>query len=367
MRAVIPSRFPWLDPSVYTFSLGIEAGGATWVAGQTGAVHDPEVNRVVLAGDGPAQAEVAWDKVGAVLHAAGRSPVDCSEVVEYVTAQGLAERSALTARRPPGLTAPVSTVVVESLVRPGASIEVEVVAGSAPDLVRLPQLLPLDERGQVVAPGELVAQCEWVLVEAGRRLAERGLGLEHVVKVVQQTTPATRRQYRDTAAARRRLLGPAFPSSTGILTSALPHPDVLVALDVWASGRPKRVVPYATDAYADLTFAPAVVAGDLVFISGTTAWDPATGATVAPDDIAAQADFVYDQIGRVCQAAGTSIDRLVKTIEYVTPAGVDRYREVADVRRHHLAEPWPVSTGVVVAGLLGRSWQIEVEAVAVLP
>lgn len=367
MRAVTPIRFPWLDPSVYTFSLGIEAAGATWVAGQTGAVHDPEAGRVVLAGDGPAQAEVGWAKVGAVLDAAGRSPADCSEVVEYVTARGLAERPDLIAARPAGLTSAVSTVVVESLVRPRASIEVEVVAGRPPGLVRLPQILPLDDGGAVVAPGDLVAQCEWVLAEAGRRLAERGLDLGHVVKVVQQTTPATRRRYRDTAEARRRLLGPAFPSSTGILTSALPHPDVLVALDVWASAEPKRVVPYATEAYADLTFAPAVAAGDLVFISGTTAWDPDTGTTVAPDDIAAQADFVYDQIGRVCRAAGTSVDRIVKTIEYITPAGVDRYREVADVRRRHLARPWPVSTGVVVAGLLGRSWQIEVEAVAVLP
>jgi len=40
---------------------------------------------------------------------------------------------------------------------------------------------------------------------------------------------ATRDRYRDTAAARRRLLGPAFPASTGVLSPALPHPEALVS------------------------------------------------------------------------------------------------------------------------------------------
>ena len=140
----------------------------------------------------------------------------------------ISPRSRPPARRASAGSAAVSTVVVESLVRPEALVEIEVVAGQPPGLVRIPQLLPLDDAGAVVAPGDFVGQCEWVLEEAGRRLAAHGLGLGDVVKVVQQTTPATRRQYRDTAEARRRLLGPAFPSSTGVLVSALPHPEALV-------------------------------------------------------------------------------------------------------------------------------------------
>ena len=104
-----------------------------------------------------------------------------------------------------------------------------------------------------------------------------------------------------------------------------------------------------------------------MFISGTTAWDPSTGDTVAPGDIATQAEFVYQQIAAVCEAAGTSIDHLVKTIEYVAPDGLDRYREVGGIRERVLSRPFPASTGAVVAGLLGRQWMIEVEAVAVLP
>ena len=365
VNEVRPDRFDWLDPSRYTFSLGVEAKGATWVSGQTASRHQGDGGGITSGGTVAEQAAVCWAKVGAVLGAAGRQPDDIAELVEYVTADGLADPAARLAARPAGRAA--SVMVVESLVRPDAALEVEVVAGGSPGLVRLPQILPVDDRGQLVAPGDFVAQCAWVLEEAGRQLAATGLGLGDVVRVVQQTTPATRRQYRDTAAARRDLLGPVFPSSTGVLVSRLPNPEALVALDVWASAHPKTVVPHAPEAYAPLTFSPAVSAGGLVFISGTTAWDPASGQTVAPDDIRGQAEFIYGEITRICELAGTSVANLVKTVEYVTPAGAGRYREVADVRRQVLGRPFPVSTGVVVAGLLGRTWQLEVEAVAALP
>lgn len=364
-QAIEPESFPWLDTSRYSFSLGIRAAGAAWLSGQTASAFQPSTARVAVEGGGAEQAAVCWDKVRAVLAAAGRSPGDCSELVEYVTTAGLDDRAAIAAARP--TSRPASTVVVESLVRPEAVVEVEVVAGGPPGLVRLPQVLPVDDGGTVVAPGDFVGQCDWVLEEAGRRLADHGLDLSDVVRLVQQTTPATRRAYADTAPARRRLLGPAFPASTGILVSRLPHPEALVALDVWATGASKEVVDYSRDAYAPLTFSPAIAAGGVLYISGTTAWNPATGETVAPDDIVAQAEFVYGEIGKVCQAAGGSIDDVVKTIEYITPAGLERYRHVGTVRTTVFGRPYPASTGVVVAGLLSRRWQIEVEAVAVLP
>ncbi len=367
LTAIEPERFDWLEASRYSFSLGVDAAGASWLAGHTASTFDPATGRVGVTGDGGAQAEVCWAKVGRVLEAAGRTPADVTELVEYVTVDGLAQLERIRAARPPGLSVDVGSVaVVESLVRPTAVLEVEVVAGGPADLVRLPQILPLDNGGRVVAPGDFVGQCRWVLEEAGRRLAAHGLGLEHVVRTVQHSTTATRTEYGATAADRRRLLGPVFPASTGVLTPALPHPGALVAIDVWASRLAKRAVDHRPDAYAPLTFAPAVAAGDLLFISGTTAWDPNTGGTVGGDDIAAQAAFVYDEIATVCAAAGTSIDRVVKTIEYITPAGVPRYRDVAAVREGILGRPRPASTGVVVSALLGRQWQIEIEAVAVV-
>ncbi len=371
-QEITAEPFPWLDTSRYSFSQGIDASGAAWLAGQTAGAYDAESGRVAVRGDGAEQASVCWAKVEAVLDAAGRDVSDCSEVTEYITVAGAPERDAIAAQRPHSLGSAVggvraSTFIVESLVRPEALVEVEVVAGQVDGLVRVPQVVPVDDDGNVVLPGDFVGQCEWALEEAGRRLEPHGMDLSHVVRVVQQTTPATRRQYNETAEARRRLLSPHFPSSTGLLMSQLPHPDALVALDVWASAHPKTVVPYRPEAYSTLTFSPAVEAGGLLFISGTTAFDMSTGETVAEGDIGGQAEFVYGEIAAICEMAGTSIDNLVKTVEYVTPDGTDGYRAVGDVRQRVLGRPFPASTGVVVAGLLSRRWLIEVEAVVSMP
>ncbi|MGY9072855.1 MAG: RidA family protein [Acidimicrobiales bacterium] len=364
VKAVEGVDFPWLDPSRYSFALGIEAGGATWVAGQTASRHDSQTGRVISGGTATEQANVCWDKIEAVLAAAGQTLSDCTEAVEYLTAEGLAAQDEVDAAR--RISGAVSTVVVDALVRPDAVIEVEVVAGGPDRQVRLPQLLPIGPDGSIIAPGDLAGQSEWVLEEAGRRLEQHGLGLEHIVRTVQQTTPATRKNYRATAEARRRLLGPAFPASTGVLVSSLPHPEALVALDVWASAAPKRIVPYAEEAYASLTFSPATVADSIVYVSGTTAWDHSTGGTVGEGDVGAQAEFIYDQIRQVLEAAGGGIDDLVKTIEYVTPAALPGYRDVNTVRENVLGRPFPASTGVAINSLLSRDWLIEVEAVAVI-
>lgn len=364
--AIVPDQFPWLDTTRYSFSPGIAAAGAAWLAGQTGGVYDAEADRITVPADPREQARIAWDKIGAVLGDTIPGLGACSEVVEYLSVDGLAERGVIAAMRPAVVEHGVSTIVVASLLRPGAVVEVEVVAGAAPGTVRLPQIGPFDAGGSVVAPGDLVGQCEFVLERAVDALAEHGLGAEHVVRTLQQTTPATRGDYRATADARRRLLGPAFPASTGVLVPTLPHPDALVALDVWASAEPKTVVNPGWSAYDELTFSPAVRAGQVLYVSGTTACDPDTGATVAEGDVAAQAEFVYECIGEVCRAAGGSIDDLVKTIEYVTPAAVESYRAVAAVRKRLLGRPLPASTGVVVEALLSRNWLIEVEAVAVI-
>ena len=112
-----------------------------------------------------------------MLDAANRGVGECTEVVEYLTAEGLDARDEIVGARRASVTP--STMVVDALVRPDASLEVEVVAGGPPHQVRLPQLLPIDSNGSVVASGDLVGQCEWVLEEAGRQLDEFGLGLEH--------------------------------------------------------------------------------------------------------------------------------------------------------------------------------------------
>ena len=83
-------------------------------------------------------------------------------------------------------------------------------------------------------------------------------------------------------------------------------------------------------------------------------------------NVAAQADYIYRNILRVVAAAGGGAEKLVKTIEYTTPAALPDYRGVADIRRNLLARPYPASTGPVCHSLLRPEMLIEIDSFAIL-
>lgn len=112
------------------------------------------------------------------------------------------------------------------------------------------------------------------------------------------------------------------------------------------------------------TFSPAVRAGHLLFISGTTASDE-TGAIVGRGDIVAQTRHIYRKLDAILRAAGAGFEHVVETTEYVTTT--EHYAGTAAVRREVFRPPYPAATGVVVAGLLREGALIEISAIAVLP
>jgi enamine deaminase RidA (YjgF/YER057c/UK114 family) len=112
------------------------------------------------------------------------------------------------------------------------------------------------------------------------------------------------------------------------------------------------------------TFSPALRAGRLLFISGTTATDE-QGQLVSPGDIVGQARHIYEKFGRLLAAAGGGLEHVVETTEYIVTT--ENYRGTADVRRAVFRRPYPAATGIIVAGLLRPGALIEISAVAVLP
>ena len=115
---------------------------------------------------------------------------------------------------------------------------------------------------------------------------------------------------------------------------------------------------------ARYTFSPAVRAGNLLFISGTTATDD-RGELVAPGDIVEQTRVILRKFRRLLEAAGGGMEHIVETTEYITTT--EQYRRTAEVRREFFRPPYPTATGVIVAGLLREGAVIEISAVAVLP
>jgi enamine deaminase RidA (YjgF/YER057c/UK114 family) len=363
-----PARFPWFDYSRYSFSLGLKSASGTYLSGHTASQFDPDAKRIVVRGSMTEQVRTAYAKIGAILEAGGLSFADVTRVVEYVRPEGIerhAEAAAVRAQLFDDKPI-VGTVPVKSLLRPEAFIEVEVTAATPPEVVYLPTVQPLDDRGNIVGAGDVVAQAQAIFERAQRMLAALGLGFDRVVKTLDYITPAALAAYKGTGKVRRQYLGPVYPAAAGIIMPRLLHPQALIQYDFIASREAPVAVNPGWTRYQKLTYSPAVRAGKLLFMSGQGSLDPATERVVFDGDVAAQAEYTYGNILKVLEAAGGGPQNLVKTIEYVTPSALARYREVAGVRAKLLREPFPASTGLVCEALLRPEMLIEVDPFAVL-
>ena len=106
---------------------------------------------------------------------------------------------------------------------------------------------------------------------------------------------------------------------------------------------------------------PAIRAGGLVFVSGTVSLDR-DGEVVGQGNIRAQTEHVFQTIRTVLEAAGSGMDRLVKTTTFLTD--VSHYPAFNEVRGKYLPQPPPASTTVVVKELVRPELLVEVKAIA---
>ena len=129
------------------------------------------------------------------------------------------------------------------------------------------------------------------------------------------------------------------------------------------SGRPMRQVVRPSWRWRTRrTFSPAVLAGDILFISGIDARDDLTGQLTA-STMAEQCEVIYRKLGEVLASAGLGFESVVKTTDYIVDT--EGYAETAEIRRRYLGPEFPAASGGVVKQLLGRGALIEIEAIAV--
>lgn len=390
-RTLTPASFPWADVSRYTFSLGVAAGGTAYLSGQTGTPSDGGSGRAGWAGDDVAeQTRAAYHRLGVVLASADLTFDDVARVTEYVRADSLDRYDEVAGVRAEvfgDATPAVNTVVVHALLWEQARVEIEVTAAAgnehrafgsngtvaqAPvhglgDLVYVSTCLPLDDAGDVVAPDDLVGQTERIYEVAAARLAQVGLGLEHVVKTVEFVKPHVRRDYPRTGRVRKAHLAAPYGGATGIEMERLLHPDALMQVDFLASPLPREAYTCGWERYDRLTYSPGLRVGDLFVMSGQAALDPVTEKAVLAGDVVEQARYTYRNVLTVLEAAGLTAADLVQTVEYVCPDGMAEYAGVADVRRELLGPDFPAATGVGCSSLLRPEFLLEIDPTAVFP
>ena len=109
-------------------------------------------------------------------------------------------------------------------------------------------------------------------------------------------------------------------------------------------------------------YSQATRTGNLVFLSGQTPLDPATGNLVE-GDIAVQARQAFDNIKAVVAAAGGTMDDIVRVGLYLTD--LSQFGAVNAVMAEYFSQPYPARSTIEVSAL-PRGARFEVDAVMAL-
>jgi reactive intermediate/imine deaminase len=110
------------------------------------------------------------------------------------------------------------------------------------------------------------------------------------------------------------------------------------------------------------TYSQAVKVGGTVYLSGQIPLDPATMQLV--EGFENQVRRVFDNLKAVCEAAGGSLNDLVKVNVFLIDLA--HFAKVNEIMATYIDQPYPARAAIGVASL-PRGAQVEIEGFMVLP
>ena len=109
-------------------------------------------------------------------------------------------------------------------------------------------------------------------------------------------------------------------------------------------------------------YSQAIKAGGFVYVSGQVPIDPETGEFV-PGGIAEQTDRVLKNVAAVLEAAGSSLEQVVKTTVFL--AEMNEFGAMNEVYAKFFKDA-PPARATVQAARLPKDARVEIEAVALV-
>jgi 2-iminobutanoate/2-iminopropanoate deaminase len=107
-------------------------------------------------------------------------------------------------------------------------------------------------------------------------------------------------------------------------------------------------------------YSQAIVAGGFVFVSGQLALEPGA-KELSGGTIGEQTEQVFANLAAILAAAGSSLERLVKTTVFLTDLG--DFAGMNEVYARHVGDGPPARSTVEIAGLPSGAL-VEIEAIA---
>lgn len=109
------------------------------------------------------------------------------------------------------------------------------------------------------------------------------------------------------------------------------------------------------------TYSQAVACGDTVYLSGQIPLVPGE-MTLVEGDVPAEVGRILDNLAAVAEAAGGSLNHIVKLTVYLVDMG--DFATVNEVMAKRFSEPYPARAAVQVAGL-PKGARVEIDAIMV--
>ena len=206
------------------------------------------------------------------------------------------------------------------------------------------------ETKRMVVKGGMTQQVRTAYDKVAAILEAGGKSFADVVRLVEYVTPAGIECYPEAEAVRRKVFGLHRPAVNTAPIKSLLRPDALIEIEAMTG-------PAGTATPAGPNGEVACESENLVFLPSISV--PSGGA-----DLATNLGAVFDEAERVLKALGLGLGNLVKTVDYVTPAGFAAYRDTARVRRERLGPVYPAATGIVVPRLVHPDAPIQLDMIA---
>jgi 2-iminobutanoate/2-iminopropanoate deaminase len=123
-----------------------------------------------------------------------------------------------------------------------------------------------------------------------------------------------------------------------------------------------RQVIIPPDLSAAAPFSPGIRAGGFLFVSGQTAREGGVGRI--PAGIVEQTRVCLENVQRIVEAAGTSMDQVVKVTVFLT--NMQEFASMNEVYRTFFPSEPPTRSTIGVTSLARPEFVIEIEAIALL-
>ncbi len=127
----------------------------------------------------------------------------------------------------------------------------------------------------------------------------------------------------------------------------------------------ERINPFQLSSFGYYSQAVKIDLGTktMILVAGQLALNE-DGTPVAPGDFTAQTHFIFKRIQQVLEAAGASLDDVVKALFFMTDAS--KYSEVSAVRNQYFAVARPASAMVEISNTVANGCDVEIEVMAII-